>query len=276
MQDTVTYADAVKLLRGANIPNAPFEARLIISSICDVSFASILSDPDKKYESTVLLDALRRRAARYPLQYILGEVGFRDCIFKVTEHTLIPRPDTELLVEYAVAHIPQNAHIADLCTGSGCIAVSTLSERPDLCAVATDIDPDTLEVAAHNAQKNGVADRLTLLLDDVKHPDRISEYVPFDAILSNPPYIPTRDVMGLEEELKYEPHIALDGGEDGLDFYRAIITHYVPLLKENGFLAFEIGYDQESEMLLLAEENSLKCKIIRDYGANPRVAILKR
>jgi len=80
----------------------------------------------------------------------------------------------------------------------------------------------------------------------------------------------------LEEELKYEPHIALDGGDDGLDFYRAIITHYIPLLKENGFLAFEIGYDQEKAMLLLAQRHSLKCQIIKDYGSNPRVAVLTR
>ncbi len=183
MSEKITYTEAVRILRDAGISSAPFEARLIISTVCGVPLASILGNPDKVYEDQALINAIKLRATRYPLQYILGDVGFRDCTFKVTEHTLIPRPDTELLVEYAVTHIPQNARIADLCTGSGCIAVSTLAERPDLCAVATDIDPDTLEVAAHNAQKNGVADRLTLLLDDVKHPDRISEYAPFDAIL---------------------------------------------------------------------------------------------
>ena len=216
---------------------------------------------------------------RYPLQYILGEWYFYREKYIVNESCLIPRSDTEILVEKAICELPENASFADLCTGSGCIAVSILANRGDCVASAFEISRDALALARQNAELNGVSGRFHSFEADVLKPILVgaeNEKPIFDAILSNPPYIKTELISCLDEEVKKEPSIALDGGDDGLVFYRAIIKNHSPLLKEKGFIAFEIGYDQGDEIRSLSAMHGFSCEIIKDYGGNDRVAFLRR
>jgi len=160
----------------------------------------------------------------------------------------------------------------DLCTGSGCIAVSTLASRPDCIADAVDAFPVPLTLAPENARRNGVADRLTVRQGDVLAGEGAEGQ--YAAILSNPPYI-VRDVLStLAPELAHEPMTALDGGEDGLCFYRAILTHYRGALAPEGCFILEIGYDQAEALWELAQEHRMNCEIFHDLGGCDRMAVL--
>ncbi len=241
----------------AGIENAAGETRLL----------------QETFAGKALEDAVQRRCTHYPLQYILGEWCFwREC-YEVNEHCLVPRPDTEHLVEQAIKRLPQNACFLDLCTGSGCVAISTLCSRSDTRAVAVDLFPETLALAERNAVRNGVRERFTPKLCDVLEGCEWEER--FDAILSNPPYIRAEAMETLSCEVKHEPSAALFGGDDGLDFYRAILEKWRKLLKKDGFFLFEIGYDQADEIKALAKEHGLCATIFRDYGGNDRVALLQ-
>jgi release factor glutamine methyltransferase len=194
----------------------------------------------------------------------------------VTEDTLIPRQDTEKLVEMAAKLLPAGARFIDLCTGSGCVAISTLAARPDCRAVAVDLFEDTLAIARENAETNGVGDRLGFIARDVLAPEFMEELGKFDCIISNPPYIETRHMELLDEELTFEPEAALDGGDDGLDFYRAIIGSYGKYLTEGGVMLFEIGCDQAKAVSVISGNSGFRCEVFKDYGGNDRVAYLTR
>ena len=171
--------------------------------------------------------------------------------------------------------MPQGAHFADLCTGSGCIAVSTLAERVDTTAIALEKFPATLALAERNAKKNSVGARFCGILADVLSPSPDFEGTRFDAILSNPPYIPSADIKGLSPEVHAEPIAALDGGDNGLIFYRAILKNYKTLLKEDGFFLFEIGFDQAEALTALGKEHNFEhIRVIRDFGGNDRVVYI--
>ena len=271
----MTYTEICSILREAGIENAETEASLLINFFCKKSHAEILAAPNAQYNDKSLFDAIDRRCERYPLQYIFGEWYFYGEVYTVDENCLIPRPDTEILVEYAIKNLPVGAKFADLCTGSGCIAVSTLVHRPDTKAIGLDLFPKTVELALHNAKRNGVSERFDAIRADLLTDTPFSAGE-FDAIISNPPYIRTAVVSTLEEELFAEPKAALDGGEDGLKFYRRILSSYLPFLKENGFILFEIGFDQSEELSALSELYGLECEVRADLGGNPRMAILKR
>lgn len=212
--------------------------------------------------------AVKRLSEGEPLAYIIGKWYFYDEEYKVSPHCLIPRPETEHLVDEIIRTAPKNAVIADLCTGSGCIAISSLKHRPDITAVAVDISENALEIAKENAKNNGVSERIEFICSDVLNNDPLKN-TKFDIIVSNPPYI-VRDVIPtLSQQVKHEPIIALDGGEDGLDFYRRIFEFYVSHVKPGGKIICEIGYDQ-GEIL----KKKYDCTIIKDYSSNDRVAIL--
>ena len=271
----MTYTELCDALRDAGIENADFEAALLINFFCKKSRAEILSSQDAQYNDKALFDAIDKRCERYPLQYIFGEWDFYSETYTVNENCLIPRSDTELLVEYAIKNLPTGARFADLCTGSGCIAISTLVHRPDTSAVGLDLFPETAELALHNAKRNGVEDRFSVICADLLKGNPFADGE-FDAIISNPPYIRTSVVDALEPELFCEPRAALDGGEDGLIFYKKILSDYMPSLKENGFILFEIGYDQSLDIAELASTNGSSCEIHRDLSGNPRMAVLKK
>ena len=266
----MTLAQLTQRLASGGIANAETDARLLLCHFFEISPAQLYEDPSRSFESEALSLALARRLAREPLQYILGEVAFFEELYEVSADCLIPRSDTELLVEHAIKHLPRGIRFADLGTGSGCIAISVLSHRPDLCAVAADISQGALSLASRNARKNGVSDRFSPVLTDMRAPDP-SLFEGVSAILSNPPYIARGVLKTLERELCFEPRLALDGGEDGLDFYRAILDSFdVPLY------LFEIGFDQGAALTALALSHGLFAEIYKDFGGCDRLAVLKR
>ena len=272
----MTYRQLCALLQKAKIKDAEWDALCLMEHFLSVSPSLLRAVPDRNYENENLEDAIRRRLAHEPLQYILGEWDFYRQKYEVSPDCLIPRSDTEILVENAIRLLPIRASFADLCTGSGCIAISTLAERVDTTAVALEKFPATLALAKRNANKNGVDTRFCGILDDVlSTPKKITEHAPFDAILSNPPYIRSADIEALSPEVHAEPMVALDGGDDGLIFYRAILKNYAPMLKEDGFFLFEIGYDQADALTSLAKEhNFAHVRIIRDLGGRDRVVYI--
>lgn len=272
----MTYNEICNTLANAGIENDRGEAALLICRFCNINKAELLVRHEENFDSAELDAAIIRRCSHYPLQYILGYWDFCHETYRITEDTLIPRQDTEKLVELAVRMMPEGSRFIDLCTGSGCIAVSTLAARPDCCAVAVDLFEKTLEIARENAESNGVGDRIGLLARDVLDASFMEEVGEVDCILSNPPYIETQQLSLLEQELSYEPEAALDGGEDGLRFYRAIIEQYGTYLRPGGLFLLEIGWNQAKAVGAIAKENGYRCEIYKDYSGNDRVAYLTR
>lgn len=222
-----------------------------------------------EYFSGEALEAAEARLKRgEPIEYITGRAYFYREEYDVSPAVLIPRPDTERVVERLVALLPVGAHFADLCSGSGCIGISALRERRDCTACAYDISEEAVMIARKNAQKLGVSERYTVKAADITDMNDDG----FDIIVSNPPYIKSGVIPTLDRSVRdYEPHIALDGGTDGLDFYRAILDSYRPRV----CYIFEIGYDQSGAICGLSRERGLSCEITKDYGGNDRVAVIK-
>ena len=263
------YADICESLKCAGIDNYAREAAILIEEICGE-----LSE-DKDYISEDLDAAVKKRASRYPLQYIIGKWWLANCEFFVDESTLVPRPDTETVIELAVKLLPQKSKFADLCTGSGCIAISILDLRPDAVADAYELYPKTLEMAKKNAKHNNVAGRFSPNLADVLKKSSLGDEK-YAAIISNPPYIRTDVIETLEVEAKTEPRAALDGGDDGLIFYREIVKNFAENLEDGGFFLFEIGYDQAEDLRLIAAQNGFSCAIYKDLGGCDRAALLQK
>ncbi len=274
-----SYRSLVAALTAGGVEDPTTEAGLLLEHFAALSPSAILSDRDRVHDIPALDEAVARRLTHMPLQYILGVWEFYGYRFAVNEHCLIPRPDTEILVEEAIRRLPSGARFADLCTGSGCIAVATLAERPDTHAVALELYPDTLAIATENARENGVLGRLTPICADLLTDGReaLAAHAPLDAILSNPPYIRTSDLDGLSPEVHHEPVAALDGGADGLIFYRAILRDYAPMLKPGGLILFEIGYDQADDLRPLCAEYlpDATVTVKQDLGGHDRVVIIR-
>lgn len=251
-----------------------YEAAILLEHFCGVRRVMLPLRKEEIFQSESLSLAVEKRCNRYPLQYLVGEWQFCTETYTVTADCLIPRMDTELLVEAADELLPENGRFIDLCTGSGCIAVSLLVARPDSSGVAVDLYSRTLALAKHNAERNGVHTRIGFKEADVLSPAFMEDLGSFDLILSNPPYIPTKVVETLSPEVKYEPRVALDGGADGLDFYRVLITEYPRYLNAGGCMILEIGYDQGEAIKRLSIEAGMHCEIRKDLGGNDRVVIL--
>ncbi len=226
------------------------------------------------FDGDELKAAIERFESGEPLAYVIGEWYFYGLTFKVDENCLIPRADTEHVVEKAIELLPKSGRFADLCTGSGCIAISVVKNRADTQAFACDISHGALKMAKKNAVLNGVRNSGI----DFKEADVFSLELPenaFDVIISNPPYIRTSVIPTLNT-VRYEPKAALDGGEDGMVFYRHIVKKFACALKDNGAFVFEIGYDQRSDIENIANELGFCCEVTRDYGGNDRVAVLRK
>ena len=264
---TMTLKSAIDLLREAGIDSPEYDARELFKLFCE---PPILMNTECKAEG--LMAAIERRASREPLQYIIGQVGFYREEYFVSPACLIPRSDTEILVDYAVKNIPEGESFIDLCTGSGCVAISTLKNTVGTSAIALDLSVDALKIAKKNSEHNGVSDRIEFTLGDACEKAYGGEIF---ALLSNPPYLADRVYESLEGEIFHEPKMAFVGGEDGGDFYRAITPLYADRIKKNGFIAYEIGYDQADLLRHIAEENNMSCEILKDLGGNDRVAVLK-
>lgn len=222
-----------------------------------------------------LTGMLEKRRQRIPLQQILGSQEFMGMTFAVNEHVLIPRQDTETLVEEAIRIGKEYrkkgpVRILDLCTGSGCIGISTAAFLPGVTGILSDISQEALQVAEENVKRNGLSEALRLLHSDLF--ENLKGEV-FTMILSNPPYIPSRVVDTLEPEVKdHEPRLALDGMEDGLYYYRRISAEAGDHLVSGGRILFEIGHDQgEAVSALLSEAGFKEVRTIRDLCGNDRV-----
>lgn len=261
----MTYRDICRRLSAAGIEEAGIEARLLLCALEKTDASRVLADPDRDYTAAGLEDAVAAREERVPLAYLLGHVGFYEEDYEVSPACLIPRADTEILVEEAIRLLPKGCFFADLCTGSGCVAISIAAHRKDLSAVGVDISAEALALAASNAVRNGVGDRVRFTLCDL-----LSSPPPqADAIVCNPPYI-RRDVLAsLAPELAHEPARALDGGDDGLLFYRTLTAR-----RPAPLLLYEIGFDQADDLHAIGKENGYAVRILRDLGGRDRVAVL--
>ncbi len=222
---------------------------------------------DEAFQEYTLL--LKKRGERVPLQYITGVQEFMGLPFKVNSHVLIPRQDTETLVEEALKVLEPGMEVLDLCTGSGCIIISLLKHaRVKITGTASDISKQALLIAKENAKHNQVEAELVRsdLFQNITGK--------YDIIISNPPYIPTGEIPGLMPEVRdFEPLEALDGAEDGLFFYREIARMGRIFLKSNGYLYFEIGHGQGRRVAFLMEENGFRnIKVVKDLAGNDRVA----
>ena len=223
---------------------------------------------------------IKQRIDRVPVAYILGEKEFMGLTFKVTPDTLVPRPDTEILVQAAVDRLKQwtdgTVRLADIGTGSGAICLSVLSMLDGVTADTVDISPAARAVAEENAATLGLSERVTFHTGDLLTPIREQQ---FTAILSNPPYIPEADIQELAPEVRCkEPMTALSGGRDGLDFYRRLCDEAPAMLTDAGFMAFEVGIHQAEDVAQLAEASPLivRTEILKDYAGIDRVVVAWR
>ena len=228
------------------------------------------------------------RKKGYPLQYIIGHQEFMGLDFKVKEGVLVPRPDTEILVEGIIDKVNSgyfknrdNVRILDIGTGSGAITLSLAYYIKNAMVYSIDISEDALKIAKENCENLDLTQRVTFLKGDLFKPlDAIKDFDKLDIIVSNPPYIPSKDIDHLQREVsQYEPRLALDGGVDGLDFYREIIDNSHKYLKSEGLLAFEIGYDQGKDLkkLLVDNKHFKNIEIKKDLSGHDRcvMAVMK-
>lgn len=259
-------------LAEAGIAEAQLDARLLLEYVCGTDHNTLLVHGEREVEepkSTAYCDLILQRVAHTPLAYIKGTQEFMGLEFSVNKQVLIPNQDTETLVEEAMRLMHDGMRVLDLCTGSGCIALSLLHYTNDTSAVATDISEAALTVAVQNAEQLKLMERISFAETDLFPVQKEK----FDLIVSNPPYIPTAVIETLAPEVKdHEPRLALDGTEDGLSFYRRIIRTAPEWLFESGWLILEIGYDQGEAVSAMMRENGFRdIEVIRDLGGKDRV-----
>lgn len=273
----MTYREArmtaAKQLAAAGVENEVAESCFLMEAVCGISRSFYLLHEQDVMDPTqekAYLELTEKRCRRMPLQYLTGEQEFMGLPFSVNEHVLIPRQDTEVLVEEAIRILQKDlpeASVLDLCTGSGCIGISIRSFCQKTQVTAADISEDALQVARRNAKENQVP--VEFIRSDLF--EKISGS--YDMIVSNPPYIPSRVIETLMPEVRdHEPMGALDGKEDGLYFYRRITEESVAHLNAGGYLLYEIGYDQGEAVSGYMRENGFhEIEVIRDLAGLDRV-----
>lgn len=265
------YALGKEKLAAASIPEADLDARLLLEYVCHTSRNDLLVHGDREVAETeqkAYEQLLAKRAEHIPLQQLTGEQEFMGLTFSVNEHVLIPRQDTEVLVEEVMKNLHDGFRILDLCTGSGCILLSLLHYSNDCSGVGADLSEEALEVARKNAEQLGESSAL-FVQGDLFAPVEGK----FEIIVSNPPYICSDVIPTLMEEVReHEPMQALDGGADGLDFYRKIIQGAKEHLCGGGQLFFEIGYDQgEAVQRLMEQAGYREVECVQDFAGLDRV-----
>ena len=265
--------EIISALNSYGADNSNEEAFLIIEEGYNIPRSKILADREKSYTSPRILEILAKRKERIPLQHIFGKWEFMGYEFFVSPDCLIPRPDTEILVEKALDVIKNGDHVADFCTGSGCIGISLALKKPSIELTLVDISEPALNMARKNADKLGAHARF--VLGDIRTALAGEK---FDVIVSNPPYIPTKDIASLSLEVKKEPILALDGGEKGLDLIEFLVGDGLSLLNDGGKMLIEFGYDQEKDIdtCLKNNKNISSYKIFYDYGGNPRCVLIHK
>ena len=266
----------LKMLNDAKIEEARNKYFILTKKVLNYSKEYILihGNEDVELEEFKKLEMyINKLIEGIPVQYLTNEQEFYGNKFYVDENVLIPQPDTEILVEEAISIIKNGDKVLDLCTGSGAIGISLKKKFADrIDVIGTDISKEALRVAKMNADAN----RVSVEFVESNMFDKIVEN-DFDLIVSNPPYIETNVIKTLSKEVQNEPHIALDGGSDGLDFYRIIVKEGKDYLKSGGYLIIEIGFNQRDEVINLLKENDyLDIYSKKDYSGNDRIVVGRR
>lgn len=275
------YEEGRRILEQAGLPDAALDARFLLEEVCGTNLQTLLVFPEKKVteeEVNQYRAFVQRRKDREPTAMILGEWDFMGLTFRLNKSTLIPEQDTEVLVETALEELKRRGsgeaplRILDLCTGSGCILLSLLYELRNAGGLGTDLSEEALEAARENAVRLGLQERAAFRQGDLWEPVGDER---FDLIVSNPPYVPTDVIPTLEPEVRCgEPYAALDGGEDGLVFYRRILEEAAGHLKPSGIIIVESGFDEAAQIAALMQDQKLRgIRTVKDYGGLDRVVL---
>lgn len=275
------YEEGRRILEQAGLPDAALDARFLLEEVCGTNLQTLLVFPEKKVteeEVNQYRVFIQRRKDREPTAMILGEWDFMGLTFRLNKSTLIPEQDTEVLVETALEELKRRGpgeaplRILDLCTGSGCILLSLLHELGNAGGLGTDLSEEALEAARENAVRLGLQERAAFRQGDLWEPVGDER---FDLIVSNPPYVPTDVIPTLEPEVRCgEPYAALDGGEDGLVFYRRILKEAAGHLKPSGIIIVESGFDEAAQIAALMQDQKLRgIRTVKDYGGLDRVVL---
>lgn len=277
IKDIINYG--VAMIKNTESPS--LETQMMIAKVIEKDRLYIMLNLEEDIDESkveIIKTMIDKRKNSYPLQYILGEREFWGMDFKVSEGVLIPRQDTEILIEETLKKLKDNKHKSNLKgfeigVGSGIISITLLKEIETLTMIGVDINDKAIELTKANALKHEVSDRLCILNSNLF--EKINKENQFDFIISNPPYIETKVIDSLQEDIKqHEPKLALDGGEDGLDFYRAIIEQSKSYISPEGFIAFEIGYNQAEAVEKIFVENGYpNVTIAKDLAGFDRVVI---
>jgi release factor glutamine methyltransferase len=281
---SISIADALKeataALDRAGVAEARREASSLLSHIVDRDRTFLISHAEDQLDDAQwqhFEQAVVRRATGEPAQYITGTQDFFGRAFHVTPDVLIPRPETELLVETALQVMNENAVICDVGTGSGCIAITLLCERTDARALAVDVSEAALEVARENARRHSVKDRIDLQISDL-FAGLDASAQQFHLIISNPPYVAANMLPTLQREVRnHEPRVALSPGEDGLTIIRRLLNEAPEFLQNRGHLMMEIGFDQGEAVQRLVDQNIWTIRdILPDLQCIPRIVVLQK
>lgn len=277
IQDALS--EGIKSLKEAEIESYILESQLLLSKVINKDRLFIMVNKDYKLSDEEIkkyLKLINIRKEKMPIKYILGTCEFMGLPFKIKEGVLIPRPDTEILVEKSIEVIKKNNYknISDVCCGSGIIGISLAAFINKINVDCFDIESVPLEVTYENIKLNKLEERVKVFRSNLLE-YAIKNSIKYDMIVSNPPYIKKNEIMDLMEDVKnYEPHVALDGGDDGLYFYKMIVEQSKDILNNEGSIAFEIGYDQKEEVSYILESNGfVNIESYKDLAGLDRVVI---
>ncbi len=272
------YLEIRRQLRSAGVENAQVEARELICYAAEKTREQLVRDMPLYVSDPVearIRDVVQRRLAGEPVAYLIGEWEFYGLELDISPDVLIPRMDTELLAERAILLTREagtDARVLDLCAGSGCVGLAVAANTNAKNVVLADVSEAAVRVCKQNIRRCGQTSRVAAVLADAKEPPQPNLW-DFDVIACNPPYIPTEDIPGLDVSVReYEPHLALDGGEDGLDFFRAISARWGRALRAGGHLIFEVGIGQVGKVeMILLEHGFQEIKTYQDTAGIWRV-----
>ncbi len=263
------------------IENCSTDVRIIIKKVMSFSETDFLMNKNLELseESISLIESMvEKRLSGIPVQYIIGEWDFFGVTYKVNENVLIPRPETEILCEYVIDYLKDKKApiVADLCAGSGCIGITVKNNVDDAMVVMVEKSVGAAEVCRENVT-NILGDNKVLLINgDIFCIEKLGKLPRFDVIISNPPYIKSSEIPTLQSEVLLEPEMALDGGEDGLDFYRLLAEKWTGYLADDGLFAFECGEEQAEEIKSILEKKNFDVSFVKDYNDIDRFVIGKR
>ena len=280
------YELTENMLHIAGVENHKFDTDCLFEDILGADKLALMLRGDEEVpepDADKLMEAAEKRCSGIPLQYILGKWEFFGREFYVGEGVLIPRPDTEVLVEKVIEHFKKSGNdspeICDLCSGSGCIAITLKKELPKAIVHAVELSSEAMPYLVKNIRLNSADVKVIKgdvldgrLIENFSDPEDFGEYRKIDAIVANPPYLTDKEMTELSREVKHEPEMALQGGIDGLKFYRVISALWKEILSDGGLIAFEIGWEQGGSVKEILEKSGYKnVAVYKDYAGNDRV-----